>query len=39
LLGTSAKPPEQLNAEHVRLYQLFLVKEKKGSLPTYILVV
>jgi integrase/recombinase XerD len=33
------KPPDQLDAEHIRLYQLFLVKEKKVSLPTYIQVV
>jgi integrase/recombinase XerD len=30
------KPPDQLGAEHIRRYQLFLVKEKKVSLPTYI---
>ena len=30
------KPPDQLSAEHIRLYQLFLIKEKKVSLPTYI---
>jgi len=30
------KPPDQLGAEHIRLYQLFLIKEKKVSLPTYI---
>ena len=33
------KPPDQLDAEHIRLYQLFLAKEKKVSLPTYIQVV
>lgn len=33
------KPPDQLGAEHIRLYQLFLVKEKKVSLPTFIQVV
>jgi hypothetical protein len=27
------KPPDQLGAEHIRQYQLFLVKEKKVSLP------
>jgi integrase/recombinase XerD len=30
------KPPDELGAEHIRRYQLFLVKEKKVSLPTYI---
>ena len=30
------KPPDQLGAEHIRLYQLFLIKEKRVSLPTYI---
>jgi site-specific recombinase XerD len=30
------KPPDQLGAEHIRLYQLFLIKEKKVALPTYI---
>ena len=30
------KPPDQLGAEHIRLYQLFLIKEKNVSLPTYI---
>ena len=33
------KPPDQLGAEHIRLYQLFLIKEKKVALPTYIQVV
>ena len=33
------KPPDQLDAEHIRLYQLFLVQEKKVSLPTFIQVV
>jgi integrase/recombinase XerD len=33
------KPPDQLGAEHIRLYQLFLIKEKKVSLSTYIQVV
>jgi site-specific recombinase XerD len=28
--------PDQLGAEHIRLYQLFLVKEKQVSRPTYI---
>ena len=30
------KPPDRLSAEHIRQYQLFLIKEKKVSLPTYI---
>src|SRR3979411_2233944 len=30
------KPPDQLGAEHIRLYQLFLIKEKKVSPSTYI---
>ena len=30
------KPPDQLGPEHVRQYQLFLVKEKQVSLSTYI---
>ncbi len=30
------KPPDQLGPEHIRLYQLFLIKEKKVALPTYI---
>jgi len=33
------KPPDQLGAEHIRLYQLFLIKEKKVSLSTYIQVI
>ena len=33
------KSPDQLGAEHIRAYQLFLVKEKGVSLPTYIQVV
>jgi integrase/recombinase XerD len=33
------KPPDQLGAEHIRCYQLFLIKEKKVSLSTYIQVV
>ena len=30
------KPPDQLGAEHIRRYQLLLVKEKKVSPSTYI---
>src|SRR5262245_37270195 len=30
------KPPDQLDAEHIRRYQLFLIKEKQVSLSTYI---
>src|SRR3954451_13321028 len=33
------KPPDQLDAEHIRQYQLFLVQEKKVSLSTFIQVV
>ena len=33
------KPPDQLDAEHIRLYQLFLIREKQVSLPTFIQVV
>src|ERR1039457_3653430 len=33
------KPPDQLGAEHIRLYQLFLVREKQVSLSTFIQVV
>jgi site-specific recombinase XerD len=33
------KPPDQLGAEHIRLYQLFLIKEKKVGLSTFIQVV
>ena len=29
------KPPDQLGAEHIRSYQLFLTKEKKVSTSTY----
>ena len=32
-------PPDQLDADHIRLYQLFLVHEKKVSLSTFIQVV
>ena len=30
------KPPDRLNAEHIRQYQLFLIKEKKVSRSTFI---
>src|SRR5712671_211557 len=33
------KPPDQLGPEHIRRYQLFLIKEKKASRPTCIQVV
>jgi integrase/recombinase XerD len=33
------KPPDQLGAEHIRRYQLFLIKEKKVSRPTCVQVV
>jgi integrase/recombinase XerD len=33
------KAPDQLGPEHIRQYQLFLMKEKQVSLPTYIQVV
>jgi integrase/recombinase XerD len=33
------KPPDQLGPEHIRQYQLFLAKEKRVSLPTYIQIV
>ena len=33
------KPPDQLGAEHIRRYQLFLTKEKKVSTSTYVLMV
>src|SRR5258706_2662990 len=33
------KPPDQLGAEHIRRYQLFLAKDKKVSPPTYVQVV
>src|SRR5215212_8604133 len=33
------KPTDQLDAEHIRRYQLFLVQEKKVSLSTFIQVV
>lgn len=34
-----SKPPDQLGAEHIRLYQLFLAQEKQVSLSTFIQVV
>jgi integrase/recombinase XerD len=33
------KPPDQLNAEHIRQYQIFLIKEKNASQPTFVQVV
>jgi integrase/recombinase XerD len=33
------KPPDQLNAEHIRRYQICLIKEKKVSQPTLVQVV
>ena len=33
------KPPDRLGAEHIRQYQLFLIKEKKVARPTFIQVV
>src|SRR5882672_11011081 len=30
------KPPDRLGAEHIRQYQLFLVKEKRVSRPTFV---
>ena len=33
------KPPDQLSAEHIRQYQLFLTKEKKVSTSTCVLMV
>ena len=33
------KPPDQLGAEHIRRYQLFLTREKKVSTSTYVLMV
>jgi len=32
-------PPDQLDAEHIRRYQIFLIKEKKVSQPTFVQVV
>lgn len=32
-------PPDQLGADHIRQYQLFLVKQKQVSRPAYIQVV
>jgi integrase/recombinase XerD len=33
------RPPDQLGAEHIRRYQLFLTKEKKVSTSSYVLMV
>jgi integrase/recombinase XerD len=33
------KPPDRLTAEHIRQYQLFLIKEKQVARPTFIQVV
>jgi integrase/recombinase XerD len=33
------KPPDQLGAEHIRCYQLFLTKEKKVSTSTYVMMI
>jgi hypothetical protein len=33
------KPPDQLGAEHIRRYPLFLTKEKKASTSSYVLMV
>src|SRR6202795_4807895 len=33
------KPPDQLGAEHIRGYQLFLTKEKKVSTSTYVMMI
>lgn len=32
-------PPDQLDAEHIRRYQVFLIKEKQVSQPTFVQVV
>jgi integrase/recombinase XerD len=32
-------PPDLLAAEHIRRYQIFLIKEKKVSQPTFVQVV
>src|SRR6202163_2961600 len=34
-----SKPPDQLDAQHIRCYQLFLIKEKRVSQSTYIQIV
>ena len=34
-----SKPPDQLDAEHIRCYQLFLIKQKRVSQSTYIQIV
>src|SRR6202167_191312 len=33
------RPPDQLGAEHIRRYQLFLTKEKKVSTSTYVMMI
>ncbi len=33
------KPPDQLGAEHIRRYQLFLTKERKVSTSTYVMMI
>src|ERR1700732_2156297 len=33
------KPPDQLGAEHIRRYQLFLTKEKKVSTSSYVMMI
>src|ERR1700677_2037342 len=33
------RPPDQLGAEHIRRYQLFLSKEKKMSTSTYVMMI
>src|SRR5271168_390450 len=33
------KPPDQLGAEHIRRYQLFLTREKKVSTSTYVMMI
>ncbi len=33
------KPPDQLGAEHIRRYQLFLTKERRVSTSTYVMMI